>query len=179
MKILDLFKTKIRGTMNIDKLKKDGLIVGNNFHAMEGVVIDAGHCWLIEIGNNVTLAPRVQILAHDASTKKILNYTRIGCVTIGDNVFIGAGSIILPNVTIASNSVIGAGCVVTKNIDSGVWGGNPCKLLCSYEEFIEKQNIMLENLPRFDEKWLYANITSEMKIKMKLSVKKNSGGFII
>lgn len=43
--------------------------MGDNFHAQEGVIIDPGHCWLIEIGNNVTLAPRVHILAHDASTK--------------------------------------------------------------------------------------------------------------
>ncbi len=44
--------------------------MGDNFHAQEGVIIDPGHCWFIEIGNNVTLAPRVHILAHDASTKK-------------------------------------------------------------------------------------------------------------
>lgn len=62
-------KSLIRGTINLDKLIKQGLVIGENFHAQEGVIIDPGHCWLIEIGSNVTLAPRVHILAHDASTK--------------------------------------------------------------------------------------------------------------
>lgn len=44
--------------------------------------------WLITIGNNVTLTG-VQVLAHDASTKRALGYTKIGKIVIGDNVFIG------------------------------------------------------------------------------------------
>lgn len=59
------------------------------------VIIDPGHCWLIELGDDVTLAPRVHSLAHDASTKRELGYTRIAKVKIGSNVFIGAGSIVL------------------------------------------------------------------------------------
>ena len=72
MSIIELLKIKIRGSLNIEKLKKDGLRVGVNFNAMNGVIIDPGHCWLIQIGDNVTLAPNVHILAHDASTKKFI-----------------------------------------------------------------------------------------------------------
>ena len=74
------------------------------------------HCWLISIGDNVTLAPYSQILAHDASTYNFIKYTKISDVTIGNNVFIGAGAIILPNVKIGDNVIIGAGSVVTKDI---------------------------------------------------------------
>ena len=42
----------------------------------------------------MTLAPRVHILAHDASTKNYLNFTKIGRVNIGNNVFIGAESVV-------------------------------------------------------------------------------------
>ena len=49
---------------------ENGLIIGENANIQDGVILDWSHCWLIEIGNNVTLAPRVHILAHDASTKK-------------------------------------------------------------------------------------------------------------
>ena len=89
--IVDKIKAKIRGTIDLDKLKKDGLIFGKNFDTQYGVIIDPGHCWLIEIGDNVTLAPRVHILAHDASMKKFLGYTKIAPVKIGNNVFVGGG----------------------------------------------------------------------------------------
>ena len=71
-------------------------------------IIDPGHCWLISVGDRVTLAPRVHILAHDASLKETLGYTKIGRVKIGNDVFIGANTTILPGVTIGDKVVIGA-----------------------------------------------------------------------
>ena len=51
-------------------------------------------------------------------------------VHIGDNVWIGAGAIILPGVTVGDGSVIGAGSVVTKDVPGGVVAaGNPCRVL--------------------------------------------------
>lgn len=68
----------------------NGLKIGKGCSVMGECIIDPGHCWLIEIGDRVTLAPRVHILAHDASTKRPLGYTRLGNVSIGNDVFIGA-----------------------------------------------------------------------------------------
>lgn len=177
--MLDKIKTIIRGTINLDRLKKDGLVVGDNFHAQEGVIIDPGHCWLIEIGNNVTLAPRVHVLAHDASTKNILGYTKIGNVKIGNNVFIGAGAIIMPGVEIEDNTIIGAGSIVTKNLQSGVYVGNPCRLIYTYEEYIEKEREKMSKLPVYNEAFVIGNITNENKRRMKLELKKNKGGYVI
>lgn len=51
-------------------------------------------------------------------------------VHIGNNVWIGAGAIILPGITIGDNSVIGAGSVVTKDVPANVVAvGNPCRVL--------------------------------------------------
>ena len=75
MKFLKKTLNKIRGEQSIDKLKKRGLKIGKNTTIMSGVIIDPSHCWHISIGNNVILAPRVHILAHDASTKLFLNHT--------------------------------------------------------------------------------------------------------
>ncbi|MBO4915150.1 MAG: sugar O-acetyltransferase [Oscillospiraceae bacterium] len=51
-------------------------------------------------------------------------------VTIGDNVWIGAGAIVLPGVTIGQNAVIGAGAVVTKDVPESVLAaGNPCRVI--------------------------------------------------
>ena len=56
-------------------------------------------------------------------------------VNIGNNVWIGAGAIILPGVSIGDNSVIGAGSVVTKDIPANVVAvGNPCKVLREIDE---------------------------------------------
>ena len=114
------FVYRLRGEYTTEKLVSMGMKVGKNFKRLNGVILDPSHCWLIEIGDNVTMAPRVHILCHDASTKTFLNYTKIGRVSIGDNVFIGAESIVLPGVTIGSNVVIGAGSVVTHDVPGGM-----------------------------------------------------------
>ena len=135
-KILD----RIRGEQNLEKLIKRGLVVGKDFNGMGGVIIDPSHCWHIKIGNNVTLAPRVHILAHDASTKLFLDHTRVSNVTIGDNVFIGAGTIVLPDVSIGNNVVIGAGSLVSRDIPDGcVAVGNPARVVKSLEEYLNKE----------------------------------------
>lgn len=76
----------------------NGMKVGKNPNFQDGIIYDPSHSWLISIGDDVTIAPRVHILCHDASTKRALGYTKIGRVTIGDNVFIGANTTILPSV---------------------------------------------------------------------------------
>ena len=127
---------KLRGEVPLERLIERGLKVGKNFNRLGGTIIDDSHCWLITIGDNVTMAPRVHVLAHDASTKNTLGYSRIGLVNIGNNVFIGAESIILPGVTIGDNVVIGAGSVVTKDIMSNsVATGNP---MITYQEKKQK-----------------------------------------
>lgn len=97
-KLKEAYKVFVRGDANVKNLVKRGMTVGDNFQIQGECKIDSSHAWLISIGNNVTIAPRVHILAHDASTKKRLGYTRIGLVDIGDNVFVGADSVILPGV---------------------------------------------------------------------------------
>lgn len=179
--MLERLKAVIRGTINIERLKKDGLIVGSNFHAQDGVIIDPGHCWLITIGNNVTLAPRVHILAHDASTKTGLGYTKLGTVTIGNNVFIGAGSIILPGVSIPDNTIIGAGSVVTKKIinPGGVYVGSPIRYICSYEEYINRSKDRMKKMPIYDTSYIIGNITDVKKKQMRTEIEENNGGFIV
>lgn len=122
---------RLRSEISTEDLIALGLTVGKNFSRQEKTLIDQSHCWLITIGDDVTLAPRVHILAHDASTKKALGYTRIGVVNIGNNVFIGASSTILPGISIGNNVVIGANSVVSRDIpDDSVAIGNPAKVIC-------------------------------------------------
>lgn len=130
---------------HIEKLYKRGLKVGKNLHRMGGVIIDPSHCYHITIGDNVTLAPRVHILAHDSSTTMFLGKTRAANVTIGNNVFVGAGSIILPGVHVGNRVIIGAGSIVSKDIpDNSVAVGNPAKVVCGIDEYLVKEKAKMQ-----------------------------------
>lgn len=166
---------------HLDKLKENGLKVGINFKVLPECIIDYSHCWHISIGDNVTLAPRVHILAHDASTKTHLNYTKIKNVKIGNNVFIGTSTIIMPGVTIGNDVIIGAGSVVTKDIsDNSVYIGNPAKFVCNTDVYIQKQKSSMNENNTFGEEFtLRKNVSSLMKEEMIESIKRKGVAFVI
>lgn len=128
-------------------LKRKGFTHGKNFNMEKGANIDAAFCSSISVGDNVTLAKDVYILAHDASTKKFLGKTKFGKVLLGNNVFVGARAVILPGVTVGDNVIIASCSCVTKSIPSGeVWGGVPAKYIMSTESFLSKhKELMIRN----------------------------------
>lgn len=168
---------RLKSNYTTEHLQEMGLKVGDKFHRMHDVILDPSHCWLIEIGNNVTMAPRVHILAHDASTKLFLDYTRIGKVIIGNNVFIGAETVVLPNVTIGDNVVIGANSTVTKNLASnGVYAGSPAKFICTIEAYLDKTKHSMEVVPVYQEEYtLNGGIDSAQKQQMKNDLNSTHG----
>lgn len=165
MSIIRELLYRLRGEYTTEKLVSMGMTVGKNFSRLGGVILDPSHCWLIKIGDDVTLAPRVHILCHDASTKMFLNYTKIGNVTIGNRVFIGAESVILPNVTIGDDVIIGANSTVTHDIPSNsVAVGSPAKVICSIEEYLDKQRELMKSSPVYGEEYtLRCGITMEKR----------------
>ena len=124
---------------------------GENFYC--GGFLDIGHAFLITIGDNVTISAAA-VLAHDASTKHGTGYSRVGKVKIGNEVFIGYGAVILPNVTIGNKVVVGAGSIVTKDIpDNSVVVGNPARVVGKYDEFVNNNKKLLEEKPRYETYW--------------------------
>ena len=159
----------MRGEYTTEKLISMGMKVGKNFGRLNGVILDPSHCWLIEIGDDVTLAPRVHILCHDASTKTFMNYTKIGNVTIGNRVFIGAESVVLPGVTIGDDVVIGANSTVTHDIPTNsVAVGSPARVICTLEEYIQKEKERMKFAPVYDEAYtLRKDVSMELRLKQK------------
>ena len=180
MGITGKIKAKLRGIVSPEELQARGLVVGKRFKCLQGVIIDDSHCWLIEIGDDVTMAPRVHILAHDASTKTHLGYTKIGRVTIGNNVFIGAESVVLPGVTIGDNSIVGANSTVTHDVPANsVVAGSPAKVICSLEDYLAKERKRMESSPCYDESWtLRGAITAQKKERQKADLANGIVGYV-
>lgn len=105
--------------------------IGENFFGnMNLVILDAAK---VRIGHDVFIAPNVGIYTagHPLDVEQRnqgLEYAYP--ITIGNNVWIGGHTVILPGVTIGDNTVIGAGSVITQNIpDNVIAVGNPCRVL--------------------------------------------------
>lgn len=147
---------------------KRGMKVGKNFCRQSGTRLDPSHCWLIEIGDDVTLANKVQILAHDDSIRVYTGYGRIGRVIIGNRVFVGANSTILMNTKIGNDVIIAAGSVVTKDIpDNSIVAGVPARIIGTTSEFIEREKSRINKNPTFDISYSYeTNVSSDKKNEM-------------
>ena len=109
----------------------------------------------ITVGDCVMFAPHVTLATANHTIcpelrKKGMQYVRE--IKIGNNVWIGAGAVILPGVTIGENSVIGAGSVVTRDIPANVVAvGNPCRVMREISEhdreyFYRDEKIDWENI---------------------------------
>ena len=96
-----------------------GVRMGKNVWIGYDVILETSHPHLISIGDRVTLCMRVAVIAH---FKEMQN------VTVEDDVFVGPGAIILPNVVIGRGAVVTAGSVVTKSVPPmTVIQGNPAR----------------------------------------------------
>lgn len=152
--------------------------VGNNFTCQCGKHIFLGektvinmNCTLmdenyIRIGNRVLMAPNVQLYTAthpvDACERFVSNWkessgelffrTRSLPITIGNDVWIGGGTIILPGVTIGNNCVIGAGSLVNKSIPANsVAAGNPCRIIRRLEPAVTFRSATTADIPELKE----------------------------
>jgi acetyltransferase-like isoleucine patch superfamily enzyme len=106
--------------------------------------------WLVTLGDHVEITRGVLFITHDGGVWSLRDQHPdidvFGPIIIGNNVFIGVNSIILPRVTIGDNVVIGAGSVVTRDIGANsVAAGVPAKVIRSLNEY--EQGILLKSMP--------------------------------
>lgn len=162
---------------SIEALRSRGVRIGKNC-SINTDYIDYGHGFLVSIGDNVTIAVNAMILTHDASTKPFLGYSKIGSVSIGNDVFIGGGCIILPGVTIGNNVIVGAGSVVNRCIpDNSVVVGNPGRVIGTTSDYLEKNRELMESAQIYNTYW--AEKTLEEKEKMRADLHDGVIGFDI
>jgi maltose O-acetyltransferase len=118
--------------LNVEIYNPSFISFGANCSVNEGVIIQSCEKAKVDIGNNVTLSYRSMILTGGLELKNTttLKTHKTNGVFIEDDVWIGAGSIILPGVRLAKGCVIAAGSVVTKDVDkNAIVAGNPARFL--------------------------------------------------
>jgi maltose O-acetyltransferase len=161
---------RLRGELSIPALLEAGLNSSGNFYAGPDAEIDTQFAWAITIGDRVTLASHVLVLAHDAATKRLTGYTVVRPVSIGDRTYVGAGAIILPGVSIGSDCVIGAGSIVTRDIPDGtVAAGNPARPIRSSAELRERHERLMAETAQFD--LLPAEATSSQRRELHAALR--------
>ena len=141
--IKTLYYKKI-SAMNVAKLL--GVDFGKNCYFMEKNW--GSEPYLIKMGNDVQLSSNVTFVTHDGSMRVIRklypeykNADLFGRIIIGDNVFIGINTTILLDTKIGNNVIIGAGSIVKGKLDSNsVYAGVPAKYICTIDEYVEKNN---------------------------------------
>lgn len=123
--------------------------------------------YLILIGNHVRINANVSFVTHDGGAWVLRDYLDskdhekidlFGTITVGDNVHIGTGSIIMPNVHIGDNTIIGCGSIVTKDIPcNSVAVGVPARVIETLDEYINKnqENFEFTKLLTPEEKKIY------------------------
>lgn len=104
--------------------------------------------YLVELGDNVSIT-NSSFITHDGGVWVLRDkYPKVDIIkpiNIGDNVFIGMSSILMPGITVGNNVIIGAGSVVTKDIPSNcVVAGIPARIIKSLDEY--EKNIVKEGI---------------------------------
>lgn len=142
-----LYKNSYNSEVYIDYLRKKGAIIGENtrFISPEKCDFDIGRADYIKIGNNCCLV-QATLIAHDYSWYVYADaFNDIlpdagGNIEIGNNCFIGYEACILKGTTIGNNVIIGARSVVKGNVPSNtVWAGVPAKQICTLEELYKRR----------------------------------------
>lgn len=161
----------------IKRLRKNGAKIGENVVLINSNIDSGFYANLLTIGNNVTIT-NATCLLHDASTKIPLNYTKVGKIEIGNDVFIGLHSIVLPGTTIGSKVIVGAGTVLRGNIpDNSVVAGNPWTVLCTYDEYISKHKEKMSSSVVCD---LYPEVLNNPEHEdARNAIAKNGKGYIL
>ena len=142
-----LYVIRFRGD-NVAFLRHLGVKIGSHCLISTSINNFGTEPWLVEIGDDVSITDDVIFLTHDGSSrlfrKKLPNMNgkygnRFGPIQIHNNCFIGVHTIIMPGVCIGPDSIVGSGSIVTKNVPADtVVAGNPARVICTLEEYIER-----------------------------------------
>ena len=147
------FTSKVHAPEKIKKgiLCDPGDNINNYIQANNGIIF----------GNNIELAPGVSIISSNHDGDNLNKHIKGTPIIIGNNVWIGANTTILPEVKIGDNVIIGANSVVVKDIPSNsVAVGNPCKVIKEKSKYVEDFSKIIFNKKTPQQFEAFINATS-------------------
>ena len=132
-----------------DYLRSKGMVIGENNRILCDASAFGTEPFLIKVGSGCLFSGGTSFITHDGAVmliNKMKDITdsegklvKMSPIIIGDNVYIGLRCIIMPGVRIGNNVIIGAGSIVTKDIpDNSVYAGNPARFICDLQTYAEK-----------------------------------------
>ena len=145
-KIRNFYLKKVRKMSSMDikisDWRKKGITIGDRCHIYSNLPTTRD-CFLLSIGNDVTISGGCVFLLHDSSIGQLTNgkYTDLlGRIIIGNECFIGHSSVLLPGIELADGTVVGAGSVVTKSFKEKnvIIAGNPAKIIGRTDDFLAR-----------------------------------------
>lgn len=139
------FRDRIYGSRDpVGFARSLGVRVGNNvrFYGISRSMFGS-EPWMIKIGNDVYITAGVNFVTHDGGSlilrKEVPDLEWSAPITIGNDVYIGVQTLILPGVRIGNRCVIGARSVVSRDVpDNSVVVGAPARPICTTDEYLEK-----------------------------------------
>lgn len=133
--------------------------------------------YLISIHSNVTCAANVSFINHDVSCFNMARYLglpegsldKVGPITLHENCFVGADTMLMMGCSVGKNSIIAARSVVTKQVpDNEVWGGVPAKFIMTVDEYARRVKETACSYPWVDPETAHKKEMSEKElIKMR------------
>ena len=155
--------------------------IGNNVGIFEKTIINPSD--EVYIGDNVGIGGEVAIWTHGAWLDVMQGFPAdFGPVRIGDNVWLPARSIVLPNVEIGENSVIGIGSIINRSIPKGCFAaGSPCKVIkenCYPKELTdeEKYNILVDIVKDYIELMKFKGLKAGIEVNPDKLILERAGG---
>lgn len=162
---------KLVGLVNEEKYARHiGVNIGK--HCLIATTHFSSEPYMITIGNNVQVTDNVYFHPHGGghvARRKYPDFDIFGKIIVEDWAYIGSGSHIMAGVTIGEGALVAAGSIVTKSVPANtVVGGNPAKVICTVDEYIErnlKYNVGTKGKTEEEKKKTLLKLSSDKLIK--------------
>jgi maltose O-acetyltransferase len=172
------YRDRALGRMDLDYYRSLGMQIGIDVSLGPDCRLDPSTAWMVTIGDDVVFGPGVEVLAHDACLRRRIGYTKIQHTFIGSHVFIGAKTTILPGVSIGDDVVVGAGSLVTRNIPANSLAyGHPAQVVMALDEFEVRERALLAAGPHYNEATPGRPLTMDERAQMRNDIKPDGLGW--
>lgn len=142
---------RLQGRPDLELLRHGGLNLGRGVFIGAHAWLDPDFCFLITIEDDAVLSIGVTVLAHDASTRQYLGYSRLARVHIGARAFLGTRAVVLPGVTIGEDAIVGAGSVVRQDVPPRtVVAGTPARVITTLDAYLDEHRARLPTAVRWE-----------------------------